>query len=78
MLLQMRYTQGTWENAFVFTTWIEQSNLFSNLKFQASIQLLPLYRLVCVRPGRNPNYCVSHAQAHLYLDYKLKSNQQHL
>ena len=40
--------------AFVFATWIVESLLFFNTKFQASMFLLGLYRPVCVGPGRKP------------------------
>ena len=41
-------------SAFVFAIRIVQSLYFLNPKFQASSQLLWLYNLVCVRPGRKP------------------------
>ena len=41
-------------SAFVFATRIEQFLFFLNLKFQASIILVSLYRPVCVRPGQKP------------------------
>ena len=41
-------------SAFVFATWIVQSLLYLNPKFQALIHLLWLYSLVCIRPGRKP------------------------
>ena len=52
-------------SAFVFSAQIVQSSFFLNPKFQASSLLLQLYRLVCVRPGRNPNCWFSHTQTHL-------------
>ena len=41
-------------SAFVFATRILQSLCFLNPKFQASSNLLWLYRPVCVGPGRKP------------------------
>ena len=41
-------------STFVFATWIVKSLSFLNLKFQASSQLLWLYSLVFVGPGRKP------------------------
>ena len=41
-------------SAFVFAIQIVQSLLYLNPKFQASTDLLWLYRLVCVGPGRKP------------------------
>ena len=41
-------------SAFVFATWIVQSLLYLNPKFQASSHLVCLYSLVCVGPGRKP------------------------
>ena len=41
-------------SAFVFATWIEQFLFYLNPKLQASVHLLWLYSLVCVRPGRKP------------------------
>ena len=41
---------------------------FLNPKFQATRLLLSLYRLVCVRPGRNPNCWFSHAQAQFRIE----------
>ena len=46
-------------SAFVFPTWIVQSLLFLNPKFQASSLYLRLYRPVYVRPGLKPRNPVS-------------------
>ena len=52
-------------SALVFAAWIVQSLFFLSPKFQLYSLLLLLYRLVCVRHGRNPNCWFSHAQAHI-------------
>ena len=41
-------------STFVFVTRIIRFVFYLNPKFQASILLLWLYSLVCVRPGRKP------------------------
>ena len=41
-------------STFLFVTQIEQSLFYLNKKFPASSQLLWLYSLVCVEPGRKP------------------------
>ena len=41
-------------SAFVSATWIVQSLLYLNPKFQASSHLLWLFSPVCVGPGRKP------------------------
>ena len=53
-------------SAFVFATWIVQSLFFLNPKFQASSNLLWLYSLVCVRPGRKAKCWFSHDAAQIY------------
>ena len=50
-------------SAFVFATWIVQSLYFLNTKFQASSNLLRLYSLICVGPGRIPEDRFSHKEA---------------
>ena len=60
---QLRINCGA-DQCLCFSTWIVQFLYFLNPKFPASYHLLILYRPVCVRPGRNPNYWFSHAQAH--------------
>ena len=76
---------ATWENwlfayaktktqisAFVFATRIVQSLFFLNPKFQASSQLLWLYRPVCVGPGQKPRRPVF-PQRGSSLNYNLSS-----
>ena len=55
-------------SAFVFATRIVQFLYFLNQKFPASNHLLRLYKLVCVRPGRNPNCWFSHVQAQIEME----------
>ena len=45
-------------SAFVFATRIVHFMCFLNPKFSASSNLLCLYSLICVRPGRNPKVLV--------------------
>ena len=54
-------------SAFVFATQIVQFLFYLNMKFQASSQLLCLYRPVCVGPGRKPHCWFSHEAAHMFL-----------
>ena len=54
-------------SAFVFATWIVQSLLHLNPKFQASNHLVWLYSLVCVRPGRKHRRLVFSKEAHMFL-----------
>ena len=46
-------------------TYVVQSLYFLNPKFQASSNLLWLYRLVCVRPGQIPEDRLSHGTAQI-------------
>ena len=46
----------TADQCLCFATQIVQFLFFSNPKHQASSLLLRLYRLICVGPGRTPNY----------------------
>ena len=61
---QLRINCGPDQCLCFFSTWIVQFLYFLNPKFPASYHPLRLYRPVCVRSGRNPRCCFSHAQAH--------------
>ena len=52
-------------SAFVFATWIIQFHFFLNPKFPSSSNLLSLYRLDCVGPGRKPHCWFSHEAAQI-------------
>ena len=48
--------------------WIVQSLYYLNPKFQASSNLLSLYSLVCIEPGRKPRRPVFKNEAPIILD----------
>ena len=54
--------------------YIVQSLYFLNPKFQASSHLLWLYSLVCVRPGRKPEYWFSHDAAQILFSEEVHVN----
>ena len=55
---------------FVFSTWIEQSLLYINPKFQASSHLLWMNSQVCVDLVGNPEDRFSHNEAHICSIYR--------
>ena len=65
-------------SAFVFATWIVQSLLYLNMKFQASSHLLWLYSPVCVGPGRKPRRPVFSEQGSYSLHKKFQDSRQSL
>ena len=62
-------------SAFVFATRIVHFLFLFNPKFQASMLLLGLYMLVCVRPGRKPRRPVFSRRSSLILNFEMMYNR---